>query len=71
MPSEPTIEVKLDPCPDCEGKGSKPPRVETDGQSRSLESGGSCTRCEGQGNIIRDVPLSELGSLIERPHEFR
>lgn len=70
MAGEPTIEVKLDPCPDCRGR-PLPPRVESDGMTRRTESGGNCKLCDGQGKIVRDVPLTELSGLLERPDEFR
>jgi DnaJ-class molecular chaperone len=71
MAVEPTVEVKLDPCPDCKGNGRKPPRVESVGMSRSMETGGVCERCDGQSKIVRHVPLSELRGLLDRPDEFR
>ncbi len=71
MAGEPTVEVKLDPCPDCGGNGSLPPRVTTAGMSRSVESGGRCDRCRGDGKIVRNVPLTELRGLLDRPEDFR
>jgi DnaJ-class molecular chaperone len=72
VPDEPTIEVKLDPCPDCKGKGSMEPRVENDGSTRRVESGGTCGRCGGKGSITRDVTLTELRGLLEQPpDDFR
>lgn len=48
-----------------------PPRVETDGMTRSTVSGGICKRCGGERKIVRDVPLTELRELLERPDELR
>jgi RecJ-like exonuclease len=68
---EPTVEVKLDPCPDCGGTGNRPVRVETAGRVRSEEAGGLCERCRGKARITRQVPLSELRHLLDHPEEFR
>jgi len=50
-------------------------RVESDGMIGRTERGGTCERCRGNGNgngkIVRDVPLTELPGLLERPDEFR
>lgn len=48
-----------------------PPRVETDGMTRSVEAGGVCERCAGQGKISRNVSLRELRTLLDHPENFQ
>jgi DnaJ-class molecular chaperone len=69
--NEPTVEVKLEPCPTCGGAGKMPARVATAGMSRSVESGGICEQCKGRGKLVRDVPLKDLPDLMQHPDSFR
>ncbi len=71
MADEPTVHVEQDPCPVCKGEASRPASVASGGKSRSVDIGGTCPTCQGEGKLVRDVPLSELRGLLENPESFR
>lgn len=73
MVGEPTIEVKIDRAPTAAATIIAAARVESDGMIGRTGRGGTCERGNGNGNgkIVRDVPLTELPGLLERPDEFR
>jgi DnaJ-class molecular chaperone len=64
MTNEQTVQVKLSPCPDCQGRGVIPPTTTTSGRTRTSTWGGTCEKCHGAGSVVRDVPLSELRKML-------
>ena len=70
---EPTIRVNQKPCPTCAGEGQPQQQSVTGGsaqRTRMTEVGGTCPACGGKGEIVVDVPLSELQSLLDDPGSF-
>jgi hypothetical protein len=65
MAREPTVLVQED-CAECDGQGSWPATVTTQGRTRTSTSERLCPRCHGDGFIARRVGLSELRRMLDQ-----